>query len=148
MNSVDEILDFAIDREQEASDFYAGLSGRATSPWLRGVLDDFSKEELRHKGKLLSVKKGEKLLSPDQPVMDLKISDYLVEVEAGPDISFQDALIVAMKREKAAYRLYSDLAGKVQDAEIKALFEGLAQEEAKHKLYFETQYDEQVLKDN
>jgi rubrerythrin len=80
--------------------------------------------------------------------MDLKISDYLVEVQANPDISFQDALIVAMKPEKAAHRLYSDLAGKVQDAEIKALFEGLAQEEAKHKLYFETQYDEQVLKDN
>jgi len=53
-----------------------------------------------------------------------------------------------MKREKAAYRLYSDLAAKVQDAEIKKLFEGLAQEEAKHKLYFETQYDEEVLKDN
>jgi len=114
MNSVDEILDFAIGNEQEAADFYADLSGRATSPWLRDVLDDFNKEELRHKGNLLSVKKGEKLLSPDQPVLDLKVSDHLVDVEATPDISFQDALIVAMKREKAAYRLYSDLATKVQ----------------------------------
>jgi len=76
MNSVDQILDFAIDREQEASDFYTGLSARATSPWLRGVLDGFSKEELRHKGKLLPVKKGENLLSSGQQVLDLKISDY------------------------------------------------------------------------
>ena len=28
MNNVDEILDFAIDREQEAVDFYTALAGR------------------------------------------------------------------------------------------------------------------------
>jgi rubrerythrin len=71
-----------------------------------------------------------------------------VDVEPQGDLSLQDAMIVAMKREKAAYRLYSDLAQKVDDAELKDLFLGLAQEEAKHKLYFETQYDDQILRDN
>ena len=47
-----------------------------------------------------------------------------------------------MKKEKAAFRLYQDLAGLVQDEKIKALFLSLAQEEAKHKLRFEVEYDD------
>ncbi len=148
MNTVDEILDFAIEREQAAADFYTNLAERVSSAWMKDMLLSFSKEEMRHKGKLKSVKKGEKLLSPEYHVQDLKISDYLVDVEPQDDISLQDAMIVAMKREKAAYRLYSDLAVKVTDPELKELFLGLAQEEAKHKLYFETQYDDQVMRDN
>ena len=126
MNSVDEILDFAIEREQDAADFYTNLAERASSAWMKDMLLSFSKEEMRHKGKLKSVKKGEKLLSSEQQVQDLKISDYLVDVEPEGDISLQDAMIVAMKREKAAYRLYSDLAAKVDDPEVKDLFLGLA----------------------
>ena len=148
MNSVDEILDFAIEREQAAADFYSNLAERASSAWMKDMLLSFSQEELRHKGKLKSVKKGEKLLSSEQKVQDLKLGDYLVDVEPQGDLSLQDAMIVAMKREKAAYRLYSDLAQKVDDAEMKDLFLGLAQEEAKHKLYFETEYDDQILRDN
>ena len=148
MESVDEILDFAISREQEAADFYENLSGRVENHWMKETLKGFSKEELRHKGKLLSVKKNEKLLSSEQNILDLKIADYLVDVKASENISYQDALILAMQREKAAYRLYSDLASKIEDAEIKNLFLALAQEEAKHKLHFEVEYDENILKDN
>lgn len=148
MNTIDEILDFAIEREQAAADFYDNLAGRVDAAWMKKMLLEFRDEELRHKGKLKSVKKGEKLLSSQQQVQDLKISDYLVDVEPSGDISLQDAMIVAMKREKLAYRLYSDLAAKAADPEIKELFLGLAQEEAKHKLYFEVQYDDQVMRDN
>ena len=148
MNTVDEILDFAIAREQEAADFYHNLAARVDSAWMKEMLLGFKEEELRHKGKLKSVKKGEKLLSSQQQVQDLKISDYLIDVQPAEDISLQDAMIIAMKREKLAYRLYSDLAAKAEDPEMKELFSGLAQEEAKHKLYFEVQYDEQVLRDN
>jgi rubrerythrin len=148
MNTIDEILDFAIEREQGAADFYSSLAERATSAWMKDMLLSFSQEELRHKGKLKSVKKGEKLLSSQQRVQDIKLGDYLVDVEPQGDLTLQDAMIVAMKREKAAYRLYSDLAQKVDNAEMKDLFLSLAQEEAKHKLYFETQYDDQILRDN
>ncbi len=148
MNTVEEILDFAIDREQQAADFYSNLAERVSSAWMKDMLLGFSKEEMRHKGKLKSVKLGDKLLNADQHVQDLKIADYTVDVEPAEDISLQDALIVAMKREKAAYRLYSDMAANIDDPELKSLFLGLAQEEAKHKLYFEVQYDEQIMRDN
>ena len=109
---------------------------------------DFAEEEKRHKEVLLAVKNGEHELTPEQEVLDLKISDYLVEVDATDDISYQDALIVAMKRERAAYELYRDMAEKIPESKLREVFVGLAQEEARHKLFFESEYDERVLMDN
>ena len=148
MNTVDEILDYAIDQEQQAADFYADVAQRAESAGMKKLLLDFSEEEKRHKEILLAVKSGEHELTPEQEVLDLKISDYLVEVEATENISYQDALIIAMKRERAAYELYTDMAAKVPESHLKEVLEGLAKEEAKHKLFFEAEYDERVLMDN
>jgi rubrerythrin len=53
-----------------------------------------------------------------------------------------------MKREKTAFKLYSDLAAIIQDANLRKVFLSLAQEEAKHKLRFELEYDEHILTDN
>jgi len=94
------------------------------------------------------VKTGEHELTPEQEILDLKISDYLVEVETSENISYQDALIIAMKRERAAYELYSDMAAKIPESHLKEVLVGLAKEEAKHKLFFEAEYDEYVLTDN
>ena len=148
MNTVDEILDYAIDQEQQAADFYADLAGRAEKAGRKDILLDFADEEKSHKERLVLVKRGDRELAPEQEVLDLKISDYLVEVDAKKDISYQDALIVAMKRERAAYELYSDMAAKVPEGNLKEILLGLAKEESKHKLFFESEYDERVLKDN
>ena len=148
MNSVDEILDYAIEQEQLAADFYAYLAGRAEKAGMKDILLEFSAEEKRHKERLLAVKTGERELTPEQEVLDLKISDYLVEVDATDDISYQDALIIAMKRERAAYELYSDMAEKIPAGHLREIFVGLAREESKHKLFFESEYDERVLTDN
>lgn len=148
MNSIDEILDYAIAQEQKAADFYARLASRAEKAGMKDLLLEFSAEEMRHKERLLAVRTGEHELTPEQEVLDLKISDYLVEVEASDDITYQDALIVAMKRERAAFQLYTDMAARVPESHLREVLIGLAKEEAKHKLYFETEYDERVLAHN
>ncbi|HXK28591.1 MAG TPA: ferritin family protein [Candidatus Binatia bacterium] len=148
MNTVDEILDYAIDQEQQAADFYTSIAARAEKAGMKKMLLEFAEEENRHKERLLAVKAGERKLTPAKVVLDLKISDYLVEVDASDNISYQDALIVAMKRERAAFELYSDMAEKAPDANLKQVFAGLAKEEAKHKLFFETEYEERVLMHN
>jgi rubrerythrin len=63
-------------------------------------------------------------------------------------MDYQSALILAMKQEKAAFRLYTDLAASTDDEKVRDLFLGLAQEEAKHKLRFEVEYDDDFLRDN
>ncbi len=146
-SSVDKILDFAVAKEEESAEFYADLARQVEKPWMRRVFEEFSREEVGHKEKLLGIQQGKTLLPAEGKVLDLKIGDYLVDVEPTPDMEYQDALILAMKKEKASFRLYSDLAEATDDASLRATFLALAQEEAKHKLRFEVEYDEYVLKE-
>jgi rubrerythrin len=151
-NAVDEILDFAIVEEQKAADFYTTLAVMTDRHAMKEVFTGFAKEELGHKAKLEAVKRGagQKLPGTREHVPDLRIGDYLVEVDADAEgeLDYQKALIIAMKKEKAAFRLYTDLAAGAGSAEVRDLFLGLAQEEAKHKLRFEVEYDEHVLREN
>ncbi len=145
--SVDEILEFAIEREIEAHDFYTGLAERMNNPAMREVLEAFAIEELGHKMKLEAVKAGEFVIREEE-VADLGIADYTVEGQVRPDMAYADALILAMKKEKASYRLYIDLAAMAEAEELTDMFLALAQEEARHKLRFEIEYDDEVLKED
>lgn len=146
--SVAEILDYAIQRERDAADFYTDLAGKMSREVMKTIFLDFAREEKIHQAKLLAVKKGQKLEPVQEQVLDLKIGDYLVDIEPSSEVDYQQALIIAMKSEKVAYRLYTDLARATDDVELREMFLGLAQEEAKHKLSFELEYDEVVLKEN
>jgi len=146
--SVDEILDFAIGQEEEAARFYTELSGSMDRPWMSKIFSDFAREEEGHKRKLLDVKAGKKLAPVEKKVLDLKIGDYLVDVEPSTHMDYQQALIVAMKKEKKAFKMYTDLSSAADDENLKNLFAALAQEEAKHKLRFELEYDDFVMTEN
>ncbi len=146
--SVDEILDFAIGKEEEAAQFYTSLARQTGKSWMRQVFEDFAGEERGHKAKLEAIKQGKLLMPAAEKVMDLKIADYLTDVEASPDLDYQDALILAMKQEKAAFKLYSDLAAATDDDTLRATLLTLAQEEARHKLRFEIEYDDHILTGN
>ena len=148
LDSVDKILEFAIQKEQDAADFYNDLANRVERPAMKSVFQGFAKEEMGHKAKLQSVQTGKRMLSSEKKILDLKIGDNLVDIELKKNLSYQDALIIAMKAEKAAYKLYSDLASAIDDAELRETLQGLAQEEAKHKLRFEIEYDDQILTEN
>jgi len=54
--------------------------------------------------------------------------------------------MLAMQREEKALALYNKLELEVEDAASKKLFQVLAQEEAKHKLFLETKYDDYMAK--
>ena len=147
-NSVDEILDFAIKAEQDAVDFYTDLSKNMVHPEMKSVFIEFAMEEVKHKAKLTKVKEENIFELSDEKIADLKIADYTVMVKPNHDMSYQDALILAMNKEKAAFKLYMKLSTKTEDPNIKSLFLSLAIEESKHKLRFEIEYDEFILTEN
>lgn len=147
-SSIDEILDFAIMAEQEAVDFYLDLAAKSKNEQIKKVFREFAGEEIKHKSRLLGIKEEKTLILPGKTVRDMKIADYLVDVAPTPDMTYQDALILAMKKEKAAFRLYSFLSEETTDPVMKGLFLTLAREESRHKLRFELEYDEYILKEN
>ena len=149
LTTPDKILDFAIQKEEEAAQFYKDLAAKMARPAMKEVFIGFSQEEMGHKAKLMAVKDGHKLALSEKKITDLKIGDHLVEPELiKGQMTYQDALIIAMKAEKAAYTLYMSLSEATDNAELKKLFQMLTQEEAKHKLRFEVEYDEVVLSEN
>jgi len=145
---VDEILVFAIEQEQKAVDFYTSLAKEATSEEMKKVFLEFAGEEIRHKQRLTRIREEGVFTMPRQQVADLKISDYIIDVKPTGKLSYEEALVLAMKREKAAFKLYSNLAERAPNDELKEIFETLAMEESRHKLRFELEYDEYVLREN
>ncbi len=148
LSTVDKIIDFAITQEEKAAEFYTDLANRMDRAHMKQAFLDYAEEERGHKAKLLVVKAGNTSLLSEQRVQDLKVGDYLKEAKPSSGLNYQEALILAMKAEKAAFRLYQDLASATDDAGLKAVLLGLAQEEAKHKLRFEVEYDEDILREN
>jgi rubrerythrin len=146
--SVDGVLDFAIDREQEAVDFYTDLSAKVKRSDMKSLFKQFAEEERGHKVKLQGVKKGKQLVSAERQILDLQMGDYLVADEPTEDLTYQKALILAMKREKVSFKLYTDLAASAPSVDLRNTFSTLAQEEAKHKLRFEVEYDNEVMAEN
>lgn len=146
--SVNDVLDFAIKNEQEAFSFYNDLAARMDSATTSETFKGYAQEEKGHEAKLRAIKEGKQLESAEKEILDLKLSNYLVKEDPTPAMDYQDALILAMKKEKAAFMLYSDLAASTGDRDLQNIFLALAQEEAKHKLRFEIEYDEKVLREN
>jgi rubrerythrin len=146
--NVDAILIFAIEQEQKAVDFYSELAKEAQSEEMKKVFIEFAAEEIKHKQRLTRIREEGVFTMPKQQVADLKISDYVVEVKASGKLSYEEALVLAMKREKAAFKLYSNLAERAPNDQLKDIFEALAMEESRHKLRFELEYDEFVLREN
>ena len=140
--TINDALNYAIGEEQAAADFYLGLAQKTAVPGMREALAAFAREEMNHKAKLEGIKEGSAFSFANQRIVDLKIAEYVVDVTPDPQMSYRDALIVAMKKEKAACKLYVDLAELVDDDSLRTTFLALSQEEARHKLRFEAEYDD------
>ncbi len=148
IKNINELLDFAINNEQQAADFYDKLASEAKDKSMKETFTAFANEEKAHKFRLTKIKQDGKYEVEEQEILDLKISDYLFAVAASGDMSYQDALILAMKREKAAFKLYMKLSDIAPTEDLKKVFKDLAVEEAKHKLKFELEYDDIIYKEN
>ena len=144
----DEIVQFAIDGEQEAVDAYTTASEIVTRANVKNMLLGLAGQERMHKERLESIDRERVSETAIVNVPDLRIADFMDDVTITADMDYQDILAVAMKREERAHNLYSTLASNTDDAELKKVFEVLAQEEAGHKLALEKEYDEHVLTDN
>jgi len=145
--SFEEIVKFAIAREIEANQFYLNLADRLDNPAVRELLVNFAAEELEHKARLeLEIIKEGKVVATEQKPIELDIKNYLVDAQLEPDMDYADILQLAIKKERASFRLYANLATIVEEAQARQTLLALAEEEARHMVRFETEYDEMVLK--
>jgi len=145
LTTIDQILDYAIANEEKAAALYYELASSVERPGMREAFLHFAKEEEGHKARLLKVKEGEIPAVQEDKVADLGLTEILDEPAVTTNMTYQEALLFAMKAEKAAFLLYTKLAEMTTDPGLERVFRSLAQEEAKHKLRFEIEYDDHVL---
>ncbi len=143
-----EVIDFAIDGEKEAVKFYRELQQKTKFNARKIMLKELENMEMGHVVILENIRSRGIGDVTVKEVTNLNISEYIVDVKPYEDMTYQDILIIAMKKEEQAMKLYTNLAGNFQGSELETLFLKLASEEAGHKLQFETLYDEHVLKEN
>jgi rubrerythrin len=142
VNSYEEILEFAISKEVEAYHFYMALAGRVDTEKMRTVFEDLAEEELEHKAKLEleMMKMGKAVAVEERPAPSDR--EYIVSDSSSPlDMDYKDMLMLGVEKEEAAFRTYVNLVAIAHDEESREMLLKLAEEEVKHKLRFETEYD-------
>lgn len=143
-------MDFAIGKEKEAVAFYTGLSKEESFSGASKMFEEFAAEEQKHQ-KMLEEFKSRGVAVAVQGyrfkwISDIKRSDYVTDLEYRPGMGYRDILMLAMKREEKALKLYNDFLSREDSEAGKSLFKVLCQEEAKHKLALETMYDDYMAK--
>ena len=143
-------MDFAIEKEKEAVAFYTGLSKEESFSGASKMFEEFAAEEQKHQ-KMLEEFKSKGVAAAVQGyrfkwISDIKRSDYVTDLEYRPGMGYRDILMLAMKREEKALKLYNDFLSREDNEAGKSLFRMLCQEEAKHKLALETMYDDYMAK--
>jgi len=143
-----DILDFAVAREEEAIAFYRELQRQAKFADQIEMLKDLENMEMGHIVVIESIRKKGAQIEAIKKIPNLKISEYIVKELDEAELTYQNILIKAMKREELSFKLYTEMSVKFPNHEISDLFRRLASEEAKHKLHFEQLYDDFLKQGN
>lgn len=142
------IIDFAIEKEKEAVAFYTAAGAKAVMSGVKQMLLEYAGEEKKHQELLENIAAAGDDDSLEHYefkwIKDLKRSDYMTTLAYSQDMGYRDILVLGMKREQAALKLYRTLLEKARDDRHRKVFKMLCQEEAKHKLALETLYDDHM----
>jgi len=133
--TLQEVIDQAILREEEACAFYRTLMDRVADAVSRDTLSFMALEELKHKEMLERYARGE--LGEGALTLREVVDGRVVEALGSPGLTesldHKEIFLVAAEREKASHAFYTHLAALQRDGELKQLLTKLAQEELAHK---------------
>ncbi|HLG30547.1 MAG TPA: ferritin family protein [Candidatus Brocadiales bacterium] len=128
---VAKILNQAITKEKEAYNMYLHASRVIKNATAKKLIDKMVEEESKHVSWLENLDKD--YLAGVKKTNGLSAIPFLINEEFGENITLQEVVDIAMKREQWAYEFYSSMAKFVDQNEARKLFNNLANEELKHK---------------
>jgi rubrerythrin len=134
------ILDRAIDSEIEASRFYGRVAEMTTNGYLKEMFTTFSREEQKHRSILEGFRGDPAAAIHFEKVADFGISETVSEPTLSADMQPADAVALAMKKEEAAMRQYTQMADACNDGAQRKVFLELAAMEREHKTKMEAAF--------
>lgn len=146
LESMEEILRFAIRKEADAAMLYRMMADRS-SPGLRKAFEELAEEEEGHQKKLQGFQ-GKNLEEIEVKEMKgLGLSEMMEEVPFSHETHYGELLRMAIKNEEHSQKLYLEAEKLVKDQNLKKLLLLLAQEESSHKERLEKIYEDEILKE-
>ena len=137
-DSIDEILDLAVEREIAANQLYKDLAKRAANKMLKNLFEQLAQEEQQHKEKIVfEIIKTGRTIDTKLKESYLSMDDYDEDDASVVDLDFKDVFRMAIEKEKRSVRFYLELAAMVDDRPSREVLLSLAEEEAAHKARFE-----------
>ena len=145
-------LEMALQKEEYSYEFYTKSENVIKFKPLKEFFRELAEEEVKHKNLILNqmdkMSSGKAVMGKrplSEPVKDLGIGKYLKKQEVTKDMTYQDALILAMKREEEAVNLFDNLINISENQELKDFFIKLKNWEVIHLKRLEEKYDEDIL---
>ena len=132
---LEEIINFAIEREEESMHFYEDLALKVKSPPVVREIRKLATMEKRHRNRLAKINIATYVGRLREQAAIPHLAEYMVNEKPNSKMSLQELINIAMHREQAAVALYSDLS-KLFAGPSRRLFEHLAAEECNHAQIF------------
>ncbi|NQV51523.1 MAG: hypothetical protein HQ507_13575 [Candidatus Marinimicrobia bacterium] len=142
---MDDILLMCIHQEQQAIELYTLAKNQAKNENSRQKFQELIEMETVHKVALQNFEIEHYI---DLPPADLKVTDYLMEPVLSGNMTTQEIIILAAKREDKTAKMYQDLADHfATEKELNTFFQMMADEELRHKHNLETEYENEFLQE-
>ena len=144
LKSIPEILRFSISKERASVRFYRDLMSKAVNPATKSLFEVLAQNEQGHIESLqLEVEKLGHTVDTNKEAIDSVFywDERLETDDPVQNMSFTEALLLAIQKERAAFRLYAQLLGTMKDERLGKVLLELAEEEMRHVLQLEQEYE-------
>ena len=141
-NKLVDIIEKAIQKEEEAYTFYMTLYTKVKDETVRDTLKFIAAEEKTHKAFLVNYRDsgyGNETLQM-RAVAYYLIAEHQKEPEISDDMQSEGVFLLAAHRELKAFHFYSELAAIYAEGETQSILLKMANEELKHKEKMEYLY--------
>lgn len=142
--SIHDILEFAISKEQASVQFYKDLASQMSDQATRALFETLVRNEQTHIQALyLEINKlGHTVKPEEQAPASVYLWEERLELDdQARNMNFVDALVLAIQKERAAFRLYAQILGSTQNEQFAKTLMDLAEEEMRHVLQLEREYE-------
>lgn len=143
--SLDEVIKFAIDREDTAYKLYKRAAELSTSIASKKMFEELAAEEATHKDVFSKIDEDKAESHKLCTLPESSIAKYLADVNFSENLSYSEILAYALKTEENAYQLYKAAAGMTDDPKLQKLLMNFADVELGHRRRVEAIYEDRVL---
>lgn len=143
--TLEDVIKFAVEREDTAFKLYTRAAELATSISSRKMFEELAQEESTHKDVFVKIDEDKADNHKLCTLPESSIAKYLAEIPFRPDMSYSQIIANALKTEENAYQLYKAAAGMTDDPKLQKILMTFADVELGHRRRLEAIYDERVL---